>query len=275
MLLHRILTAVPLAAAVIWLILFQPTSVLLYALLLVVLICGYEWARLSCVKSRLGQLAFALIVTLFTWAFIEYLADYFYLLLVLTTVWWLVMPFYLKTAKPELKDYMCSPAKLLVAFLVVPATVIAMYVIHAVDRGPELLLFGLMLVWVADIGAYFSGKKLGRTKLAPDVSPGKTLEGLWGALFATGIYAVLGAYYFELSLIQLLLLLAMSLLLTVLSVAGDLYESYLKREAGIKDSGHILPGHGGILDRVDGVFAVMPVFVVMFDLLIVPIEGLY
>ena len=275
MLLQRILTAIPLALAVIWLILFQPTIVLLYVLLPIVFICGYEWARISGVQSTLWQLVFALSVSVFSWFFIEYLSQYIYILLLLASVWWFVMPVFLKSAQPQLKDSAVSAKKLLVCFLLVPATIIAMYVVHGMDQGAEWLLYSMMLVWVADSGAYFSGKKFGKTKLAPNVSPGKTLEGLWGALFATGIYAVAAAYYFELAGNQWLILIAMSLLLTILSVAGDLYESFLKREAGMKDSGNILPGHGGILDRVDGLLAVMPVFVVMYDWLIVPVAGLY
>lgn len=275
MLLHRILTAVPLALAVIWLILFQPTSTLLYVLLIIAFICGYEWARLSCVRTKAVQLAFAVFISLFSWVLIEYFSNYIYVLLILTSVWWLVIPYYLRSAKPILKELVCSPIKLLIAFLIIPSTIIAMLVIHGMDSGPEWLLYSLMLVWIADSGAYFSGKKFGKTKLAPNVSPGKTLEGLWGAILATGLYAVLGGYYFSLEITPCLMLLALTLLLTILSVAGDLYESFLKREAGFKDSGHILPGHGGILDRVDGVLAVMPVFVVMFDWLIAPVAGLH
>ncbi|MDH5387881.1 MAG: phosphatidate cytidylyltransferase [Gammaproteobacteria bacterium] len=275
MLLHRILTAVPLALAVIWVILFQPTTTLLYVLLPVAFVCGFEWARLGGVQSFLLRSVFALFISAFSWFCIEYLSQYIYILLLLASVWWFVMPVFLKSAQPQLKGSVISAKKLLVCFLLVPSAIVAMYVIHGTEQGAEWLLYSMMLVWIADSGAYFSGKRFGKNKLAPNVSPGKTLEGLWGALFATGVYAVLGGYYFELTGAQWLMLVGMSLLLTILSVAGDLYESFLKREAGIKDSGNILPGHGGILDRVDGVLAVMPVFVVMFDWLVVPVKGLY
>lgn len=275
MLLHRILTAIPLALAVIWLILFQPTTVLLYVLLPVSFVCGYEWARLGGLHSVLSQLIFAVLLTAFCWVFINYLDQYIYIILLLASSWWFAMLIFLKVARPQLKESETSPAKLLLAFLIVPSAIIAMYVVHGMEQGAEWLLYSMMLVWIADSGAYFSGKKFGKNKLAPNVSPGKTLEGLWGALLATGIYAVAGAYYFQLSGSQLYTLIGMSLLLTVISVAGDLFESYLKREAGTKDSGNILPGHGGILDRVDGVLSVMPVFVVLFDWLIIPVEGLH
>lgn len=275
MLLHRILTAVPLALAAIWLILFQQTTVLFYVLLPIAVVCGYEWARLGGIQSSLSQMVFAAFLGLFCWLCIEYFPQYLYFLLTAASLWWLAVLFFLKSARPELKKSGIAPIKLSIAFLVVPSTIVAMYVLHGAERGAEWLLYSMMLVWIADSGAYFSGKKFGKTKLAPNVSPGKTREGLWGALLATAIYAVLAAYHFELSLEQSSILIAISLLLTIFSVAGDLYESFLKREAGIKDSGNILPGHGGILDRVDGVFAVMPVFVVLFDWLLVPVQSLH
>ncbi|MDA3868596.1 MAG: phosphatidate cytidylyltransferase [Gammaproteobacteria bacterium] len=275
MLLQRILTAVPLALAAIWLILYQPTTVLLYVLLLVAFISGYEWARLSGVRAIVWKLLFALLVSGVSWLIIEYLSQHLYLLLLLACAWWFAVVYFLKGAQPQAKAAQLSAVKLAIAFIVIPSTIIAMYVVHGMDRGAEWLLYSLMLVWIADSGAYFSGKIFGKRKLAPNISPGKTREGLWGALLMTAIYAVLAGFYFDLSDRQLLLLLGLSLLLTIFSVAGDLYISILKREAEVKDSGNILPGHGGILDRVDGVLAVMPVFVMMFDWLIIPVEGLH
>ena len=275
MLLHRILTAIPLALAVIWLILYQPTANLLFVLIPVSFVCGHEWARLAGVQSALYQFIYAALLSAFSWFCVSYLFEYVYLLLVLASVWWFAILFFLKKAQPELKKSVLSPAKLLVAFWVVPSSMIAMYVIHGMDRGAEWLLYSMMLVWIADSGAYFSGKRFGKNKLAPNVSPGKTLEGLWGALLASSVYSAFAAYYFNVSNLQFLLLLGLSLMLTIMSVVGDLYESFLKREAGIKDSGRILPGHGGILDRVDGLLPVMPLFVVFYDWLIAPIAGLH
>ncbi|MCW8922533.1 MAG: phosphatidate cytidylyltransferase [Gammaproteobacteria bacterium] len=264
MLLHRVLTAVPLALAVIWLILYQPSSNLLYVLIPVSFVCGHEWARLAGVQSALFQLAYSVILSVFSWFCVSYLFQYVYILLLLASLWWFGVLFFLKKAQPELKQLLFSPAKLLVAFWIVPSSMIAMYVIHSMDRGAEWLLYSMMLVWIADSGAYFSGKKFGRNKLAPKVSPGKTLEGLWGALLASSIYSALAAYYFDLPAIKFLLLLGLSLMLTVMSVVGDLYESFLKREAGIKDSGRILPGHGGILDRIDSLTATAPIYALCY-----------
>lgn len=275
MLLQRILTAVPLALAVIWLILYQPTQNLLLFLILVAFVCGHEWARLGGVQSSVYKFIYAALLSAFSWVCINYLLQYVYILLVLTCVWWFAVLFFLKNAKPELKQSVLSPVKLLVAFWVVPSTMIAMYFIHGMDRGAEWLLYSMMLVWIADSGAYFSGKKFGKNKLAPNVSPGKTFEGLWGGLIASSVFSALAAYYFDLSNLQFLLLIGLSLLLTIMSVVGDLFESFLKREAGMKDSGRILPGHGGVLDRVDGILPAMTLFVVFYDWLIAPIAGLH
>ena len=128
--------------------------------------------------------------------------------------------------------------------------------------GGEMLLYLFSLVWIADIGAYFSGRKFGKHKLAPAISPSKTWEGLVGGLLAN-LFWIIGVYQFAsgwgLGLPQFLLI---GLATSLISVVGDLFESILNREAGVKDSGKLLPGHGGVLDRVDSVIAAAPVFVV-------------
>lgn len=273
MLLHRILTALALAIPVVWIILFQPTQILMYLLLLVALLSGYEWARLGGLESTPLRVAFAVVVAAVPWLFIEVFYQYTLWYVILSVVWWFGIHLYLRKASPVHKGFIFSPAKLVVALLVIPAAVLAMYKIHDRPQGGEWLLYGLMLVWVADIGAYFSGKKFGKTKLAPNISPGKTKEGLWGAILATSVYSLIAGLYFELELIQMGYLLLLSLVLTVISVTGDLYESFLKRESGLKDSGNILPGHGGILDRIDSVLAAMPVFLVGFTQFVSPMAG--
>ena len=118
---------------------------------------------------------------------------------------------------------------------------------------------------MADIGAYFSVKMFGKNKLAPNISPGKTNEGLLGEVIATSIYTIAASFYFDLSRDRAIMLVMLSVIVTFISVTGDLYISFLKREAGLKDSGNILPGHGGMLDRVDSVLAAMPVFLLGFS----------
>jgi phosphatidate cytidylyltransferase len=132
-------------------------------------------------------------------------------------------------------------------------------------RSPWLVLAAMAVVWVADIAAYFAGRRFGKRKLAPAISPGKTWEGVWGALVAVAAYglviASLGPYasaWGTLGPAATFAFVAFLLLLAAISVVGDLFESLLKRQAGVKDSGALLPGHGGVLDRVDALLAAMP-----------------
>ena len=122
-----------------------------------------------------------------------------------------------------------------------------------------MYVFGL--VWCADSGAYFVGRKFGKRKLAPRVSPNKSIEGLMGGLATSAVVAVAVGYYaLPHELLPQLAFLVLSGVATLSSVLGDLFESMLKRRAGIKDSGTILPGHGGVLDRIDSLLSATPVF---------------
>ena len=279
MLYQRILTAIPLAIFVIWMIFFQPTSVFLYFLLFIVLISGYEWAKLSGIASFVLRCGFAVVITLLTWAVHQYTDAHVDWIIKLAAASWFAITVYLKFSEPSPVSTSFSPIKLASSFIILPAAALAMRDIHGMDlisgatvggQGAEWLFYALSLVWVADIGAYFAGKNFGKHKLAPHISPGKTIEGLVGGIVATSLYTLAAAYYFELDVEKVILLVLLSMVVTLISVSGDLFFSFLKREAGLKDSGRILPGHGGILDRIDSVLAAMPVFIVGYDWLISP-----
>ena len=139
-------------------------------------------------------------------------------------------------------------------------------VVELQARSPWLLLAAMALVWIADTAAYFAGRAFGKHPLAPAVSPGKTWEGVYGALAAVAIYALAlvplaaaSGFAGKISPIAILVWVGLALALAAVSIVGDLYESLLKRHAGVKDSGRVLPGHGGVLDRVDALLAAMPV----------------
>ena len=137
----------------------------------------------------------------------------------------------------------------------------ATIVLHQTVLGPEQLLYVLVSVWLADTGGYFSGKKWGKTPLAKAVSPNKTWEGVWGALGLTAMWALVA---FAMGLggsLSLLTWLLLTLFTVAISIVGDLFESLFKRSYSIKDSGNLLPGHGGILDRIDSLIAAVPIFV--------------
>jgi phosphatidate cytidylyltransferase len=118
----------------------------------------------------------------------------------------------------------------------------------------------LLLIWIADIAAYFTGKKFGKDKLCPDISPGKTVEGMYGALASAIVTAIGLGLYYKFPLLNASDFVLLSVLTVLISIYGDLFFSLVKRQKGVKDSGTILPGHGGILDRIDSVIAAAPFF---------------
>lgn len=133
----------------------------------------------------------------------------------------------------------------------------------ALNNNALLLLYVFCIVWAADVGAYFAGRAFGRAKLAPNVSPGKSWAGVYGGLASVALLAAGVAWFSSISLGVAILLVVASLVTAMVSVIGDLFESMLKRHRGIKDSSQLLPGHGGILDRIDSLTAALPVFAVL------------
>ena len=166
--------------------------------------------------------------------------------------WCLVIPFWLRN-----KWSLGGVAGLLVGAVVLLPTWLAMVQLRMLGAGALLGIFAV--VWMADIAAYFSGKAFGKHKLAPTISPGKTWEGAIGAMVGVVIYGMVVRQVFGLELMPLPLWVAALICITGVSIVGDLYESLLKRKAGIKDSSNILPGHGGVLDRIDSLTSTLPV----------------
>jgi phosphatidate cytidylyltransferase len=177
-----------------------------------------------------------------------------------TLFWVLVAPVWLRGQwKPR-----SSLLVAIVGWLVLIAAWVAVVELQA--RSPWLALAAMAIVWVADIAAYFTGRAFGRHKLAPSISPGKTWEGVYGALVAVAVYAAAlvpfarqAGYAGEFSAQAVGAWMLLALLLAALSVAGDLFESLQKRHAGVKDSSALLPGHGGVLDRIDALLPALPV----------------
>jgi phosphatidate cytidylyltransferase len=133
-------------------------------------------------------------------------------------------------------------------------------------HGAKLVMFVCLLVWTADSGAYFAGKSFGKHKMAPNVSPNKTLEGLLGGVVAALMVGWVTADWFEVAFNGTVSMFVITFCTVVISVLGDLVESMFKRVSGIKDSSHIIPGHGGILDRIDSLTAAFPVFTLLYFL---------
>jgi phosphatidate cytidylyltransferase len=145
--------------------------------------------------------------------------------------------------------------------ILVPAWTAVVYLQGLSDQGPAYVLFLLLLIWCADTAAYFGGRAWGKRKLLVNVSPGKTWEGAGSALVAVGVLSWVGAHILGVAAEQLSVFIGLSLVTVLFSILGDLIESMYKRQAGLKDSGTLLPGHGGVLDRIDSLTAAAPIFV--------------
>lgn len=268
MLFHRILTALVLLPLVIAGVLYLPTDGFALVMGVIILIGAHEWLRLaSLVKLSEIVLFFVLVIAglLFCYWMLQYQGvglSFFSLV----TVGWLVITGLIIQYNPKTSPVPGKRTKAALGLFVLVPTWAALVFLHGYsEQGPALVLFAMSLSWVADTGAYFAGRQWGRVKLAPTISPKKTREGVYGALLAVGLWSglLIGLRPETGSVFQVVLL---CLIVCLVSVIGDLFESLLKRQAGIKDSGHLLPGHGGILDRIDSLTAVAPVF--MFGLLL-------
>ena len=259
----RTLTALVLAPLAIALILFVPTVIFAAITGGVFLYAVWEWTRLLGLRQPATRSAFVALHGLAMFVlWLERGGTLWWAVIATGLAWWLAAALWLRhfsfAVAPTREN---TALKLAAGFLiVVPAWCGLLQVHGAADHGPWWTLFGLMLVWVADSGAYLAGSRWGRTKLAPRISPGKTWEGVVGGLVGVGVYYGLLWWAWSPSFLADTRLLDLAIVagMTVLSIEGDLFESWLKRRAGVKDSGTILPGHGGVLDRIDGVVAALP-----------------
>jgi len=271
MLKTRIITA-SILALLLLLVLFVFPDFWWVGLVVVVVVQGtLEWSKLSKLSGR-SAYAYTALTLLLMLALVwfdtrhseaEQVLPHLLVYAVSALFWLIIVPTWLIVGwKVEHPLVMC-----LVGWALLIPTGLAMMDLR--DISPWVLLFVMCLVWVADIGAYFSGKRFGKNKLAPSISPGKTWEGVAGAMIAVTVYVLLVktvSPYAEQSGMLPVLLLA-SWWWVGLAVVGDLFESAIKRQAGVKDSGALLPGHGGLLDRIDALTSTLPLaaFVILLQ----------
>ncbi|MGV6810524.1 MAG: phosphatidate cytidylyltransferase [bacterium] len=259
MLKQRVITAIILVlftmAAIFWL----PSGLFALLIFFVVLLGGWEWSRLTALHDLKLQGLFLAALALFALATYLSRGNLFYTLSMLALLTWLAILVMLSIYHQRTLFYQRQPWVLrLLAFPILLTAWAAL--IHLHTFKPAMVLYLILLIAVADTSAFFAGKRFGKNPLAPELSPKKTLEGMMGALVGTAIWALLGASYFQLDSGDWVYFILLSMVTVLLSIAGDLFESLLKRQAGEKDSGTILPGHGGVLDRMDSLLAAAPFF---------------
>lgn len=261
----RIATALVLIPLVVWGVLALPTERVAWVWGALLVLGAWEWATLAGLTRLWSRLLWlAAFACLLAGALV---ARENPLLLIGSALaagfWWLHA---LARVAGFRGDAAAMPAKaygIAAGLLVLVPPALALAWLHGNGAsGPQHVLFLLVLVWTADSAAYFAGRRFGRTKLAPAVSPGKTREGLWGAMVASAAVAAGGTYVLPVEADQLPGFLAVCIVAVLASVLGDLNESLFKRVAGVKDSGRLFPGHGGVLDRIDSLTAALPVYAV-------------
>jgi len=253
MLRQRVLTAI-VALSILTVVMFVVPAIVTRAVItLLMLGAAWEWSGFIFSKENKRRFVYLLFIAILIAAIFLNLPDagLVDIILKISLGWWLaalVWIFFFPTPIAKPVAWICGALVILPAWLALDLLYL---------QRPELLLFMLLIVWVADIGAYFVGKGFGRVKLASKISPGKTWEGVLGGLTAVTLLAAVGSQVLE---INIAVLVPFCVAIAMISVVGDLTESMFKRDAGVKDSGTLFPGHGGILDRIDSVTSAAPLF---------------
>lgn len=258
---ERIITALVLVAVVLSCMFATESHYPMFVLMVLAAgVAGYEWFKLMPRKFKhvIKPVAWGygvLIAALSALAL--YFAEVALLLWVASIITWLLSIYWVKTY-PEY-DGWYNASLHGIGVVLISAAVTAIFSVW--QSSPWWLMYLFLLVWGADSGAYFVGRKFGKKKLAPNVSPNKSVEGLYGGIVTSMlIVTAVALLYLDMTWPELILFLILSVVTVFSSVLGDLFESMIKRRAGIKDSGRILPGHGGVLDRIDSLLAAAPIF---------------
>lgn len=263
MLLPRILTAIVLIFFTLLVLFVFPAYVFLAISALILLYGAWEWSRLTRHKGLLYNIIYLFCVFIISILLVNHLAAEA-IAIVAAIMWWLIQ-FVFVLSFPRAKVVAANPcfAALSGLFIMIPCW---LSVVNLYYLSPIYLLALFLIIWGADSFAYFTGRIWGKTKMIPNISPGKTWAGFYGAIIFSLVFAVICYIVSEPFRFHFGYLLLLFVLTTAFAILGDLVESMYKRVYGVKDSGNILPGHGGLLDRIDSLTAAAPFFLLGFAL---------
>jgi len=263
---QRLITATILSILIIWAVFGLSNDYFAIFFGVFIIAAGNEWTQLTNMKARWQRVFFLLLLLMamiMLWRFNDiypWLTD---LILSIAVVWWILCAMLLIIKSRGFK-LASQPFFLvsLVGLLVLLPPWLALVSLHASEsHGPAFVIFLMLLTSFADIGAFFAGRRWGSKKLSPHISPAKTWEGVWGAATVVVILSVVvGTLFFDLTVKHLLMFVPFCIVILFFAVIGDLFESMVKRQAQVKDSGQLFPGHGGVLDRIDSLTAAAPIF---------------
>jgi phosphatidate cytidylyltransferase len=269
MLKQRILTAVILGPLILWSVVVFSHRALAIEIGLILAIAAWEWARLSGVNYQPARVAYSVFMALAMLALTLLMhthSEFLQTILWIVALWWLIalIIIVVENKHPQKHETITTNqlvVNLLTGMVILSGAYVAIVGLHqAPQYGYVFILILLAFIWLADSAAYFSGKAFGKHKLAVNVSPGKTWEGVMGALVATVVAAFIISYVMQYNASKSALFVLIAVITVCISIVGDLLESLFKRRVGVKDSSQLLPGHGGILDRIDSLVAAAPVF---------------
>ena len=263
MLKYRLLTAFLMGPIILWGIFSLPEFWFSFAAVILVTIGAWEWAAFVGLTKSLERTLFVLFnIALFLVVLYLHNRSINHAVIYSSVAWWLIsIPLLLTFPFKDNHFLRLNLTKGLIGVVLLLATLVSMVLIRSnPNYGPEFVLYIILMVWFADSGAYFAGRTLGKNKLIPNVSPGKTWEGVIGALVVTVIASIIAIDLLSIPSSNSVFFVLITFVTVVYSIVGDLSESMFKRMSDIKDSGHILPGHGGILDRIDSLMSALPIF---------------
>lgn len=258
---RRTQTVLWLAPLVVGAVLLLPTWAFAVFLGAAMLVAAWEWCGLAGIGGRRARALYLGLMVLVLGGLWHWSTQTWPPLLLASLFWWIAQSLILPRIQRIDPVVEIRPMLLITGILILASTWAALLSLHQIEsRGPGLVLSLMILMATADSAAYFVGRRWGRTKLAPAVSPGKTRAGAYGALVGAALVGLLIAVWLGLAPLGVLAVVLLCILVAMLSIIGDLYESLLKRRRQLKDSSQLLPGHGGLLDRIDSLTAAAPLY---------------